>query len=1219
MYLKSLEMTGFKSFADRTRLRFEPGMTAIVGPNGCGKSNVSDAIRWVLGEQRPTALRGGKMLDVIFSGTDSRKPLGMAEVNITFADCEQLLQTDYNEVTITRRAYRSGDNQYLINRSTCRLRDIQRLFMGTGIGTASYSLMAQGQIDAVLSSRPEDRRAIFEEASGITKFKADRKEAMRKLEQTEVNLTRLEDVIREVKRQIGSLQRQAGKARRYQALRETLRGLDLYVTRKRLGDLDRHIRIREADVAETAAVIEQALAAVAAGEKQHAALQNSVRELEREAGGLGETIAQARNRLASIRERMQINAQRIGEYQALTQRDNQEIRDAAGRIDALEQRATTQRQTLEEAVTARREAQAALRESQAAFETERKALAQARAELQSLRDTAVERERTAARLQNQSAEIEARQRNVVLQRERLRVEQAQLERARETALQQATGLQAEIEQCEATVQTAAERLATLEAQREAGAERLRENRETLSETRSILAAKQAQHELYSRQDRAREGFPAGSRLLMNPGNPLALPADSVLGALADLLQAPPDIRPALQAALRAWHDTLVVKDAPTLRAALTALAREAPEDGATRLLAADWQNAPAMQLPEAENDRDPPPGRPLLDCLTVDVRYRETAHRLFDRVMLVETLDALPDQLPPGYTFVSRDGSLLRTDGLAERWTPGSQAASPLARRMAIRDLAAACKTLSQQTEALRTAIAKRDTEQQARLQAIAEARKVLDLERRQMARKEGERQSIVRDAERAAQRFETVSVELETCSREGDAERTRKQEIDARLAETLAGREALVEALSRQSARQHEAERRDAEAQNRLTEQRVRFSGLDQQTQRLESELEATQHQAADLSRQIETRNESIRQHAARMQALQAENSQLDNQRQAIEPEIERLQNAAVQVQEHRNARDRERAQAERRLSEQRDNLDAQRTRKNTLELDLAESRLRRQNRLERIGETYGMSPDELLAEPDPDWPDGPPPLESIESRIAKLNQDLQAMGPVNLVAIDEHQALEERYAFLNAQQEDLTRSRDQVMDLIRRINKKSAEMFRETFEQANVNFQRMFETLFNGGTARLELLDSDDLLDSGIDVVARPPGKKLQSISLLSGGERTLTAVSLLFAIYLIKPSPFCMLDELDAALDDSNIGRFVNLLKTFIDQSQFVIITHNHHTITASDVVYGITMPESGISRVMSMRLRDMGGAGELDLVQGDAESTGPAGPTAPAGGN
>ena len=419
MYLQALEIVGFKSFANKTRLVFEPGITAIVGPNGCGKSNVSDAIRWVLGEQRPTALRGSAMTDVIFNGTDSRKPLGMTEVSVTFADCEKQLGTEYNEVTITRRVFRSGEGQYFINRTPCRLRDIQRLFMDTGVGTSSYSVMAQGQIDAVLSSRPEDRRAIFEEASGITRFRADRKEAMRKLDQTEANLMRLGDVIRELHRQIGSLQRQAGKARRYKELQADLRKYDLYVTIERIKELDAKanelIDRHDSIIAQVRDLTDQ----VEAGEEANAAAREEVMEFERQIGVAMEASMQAQGRRNQVIESIRINEQRIQEYKNWYERDNSEISETRATRAIQQERIEQIAEQLEELEGKLATAENVLSSARAAFDEKRSASEASRNELQRLRNESVELERTHARLQNELTEVQAAERENILKRERL--------------------------------------------------------------------------------------------------------------------------------------------------------------------------------------------------------------------------------------------------------------------------------------------------------------------------------------------------------------------------------------------------------------------------------------------------------------------------------------------------------------------------------------------------------------------------------------------------------------------------------------------------------------------------------------------------------------------------------------------------------------------------------------------------------------------------------
>ena len=608
VYLKQLEITGFKSFADKTRLQFEPGMIAIVGPNGCGKSNVSDAIRWVLGEQRPTALRCAKMPDVVFNGTDSRKPLGMAEVAITFADCEGLLDTDFNEVTITRRVFRSGDGQYFLNKNPCRLKDIQRLFMGTGIGTTSYSVMAQGQIDAILSSKPEDRRAVFEEAAGITKFKADRKEALRKIEQTEANLLRLADVIREVKRQIGTLQRQAGKAQKYKELRDEMRGLDIFLTRRRLAALD--VRLRELDTS-IHDLSEQLITHqefVTEAESESARIHGLIHEAEDRIAALTEQAAQADNRFVRAQEVIKVNEQRIAEYRAWAERDNREISETQAQIAQLKLQIESldQKRLLMKQAAAVEHAK--LEEAQARFDAHKVQIDETRTQLQQDRQRSVDCERRSAQIQNTLAEMEARQREQLMKRDRLTSEHRQLQENLALVEQARNEVKGRLDTFRGKAESVQERFETLENERTDVTAELRAAQDETSKMQSEAAAKRAQIDLLTDKSESSDEYAAGSKQLLDPANPLSLDPKAVLGPLADMFNAPQALRLALEASLRAWLDAVVLRDTASARKALAALLAQGT-NGAARVVIAEERSAPRPPTP---------PGlTTLLDAVTV--------------------------------------------------------------------------------------------------------------------------------------------------------------------------------------------------------------------------------------------------------------------------------------------------------------------------------------------------------------------------------------------------------------------------------------------------------------------------------------------------------------------------------------------------------------------------------------------------------------------------
>jgi len=1191
VYLKTLEIIGFKSFADRTRMSFEPGLIAIVGPNGCGKSNVSDAIRWVLGEQRPTALRCAKMSDVLFNGTDSRKPLGLAEVSITFADCEGVLDTEFNEVTITRRVYRSGEGQYFLNKTPCRLKEIHRLLMGTGIGTTSYSVMAQGQIDAILSSKPEDRRTIFEEAAGITKFKADRKEALRKLEQTEANLLRLTDVIREVKRQIGSLQRQAGKAQKFKELRDELRGIDLFVTRRRLAALD--IRIRDLDAASERLTVRlaQEQDAVMAAEQVSSRIHEEMLRTEQQIGVLTESAAQADNRLLRAQEVIRVNEQRIAEYRGWAERDTREITQTRQQVEWLATQSAEIELHRQSLASQGEQARQASAEAQRLFDEQKRAIDQSRAELQQMREQSLGRERRAAQLQAQLSEMETRQRVLLMQHERLAAEHAQLaeqvagvERARGALAVERDSLHAEAE----TRAEALQALQDVRAEAEAGQKSAQDE---YSRLQAQLAAKRAQLDLLSDRASADDELAPGTRLILDPDNPLKLAADAVIGPLAEQFSAPNDLRLALEAALRAWLDAVVVRqaaDAVDVMAALFAQGRPS----AARVIIAD---APAPAAPAA------PAGlAPLIDQVRPTADFAPAARRLLGHVFLADTLEAVPRPLPAGCTVVTRSGAVFHADGTAEAWMPENQVSSPLARQMLIADAIAQTDAL----EAGATAIRKRLEQASSRCAELKEAevqtRRQLDDAKRLAAQKDGEFQSVARDAERTRQRFDVVSRELDTVQSKTSGDGQQQQTHAAELQALAAAREQGIERSAAIAAALQELEGTQNEIADRLADARLASQGLMQQAAHAESQAASLAARSEELERLLQGRSQGVKSYDEGIARLTAESDELSGSLQGMVDESARIHACIDEGRAVRARKGVEFERADAALGELRRLHEEARNEKSRSDLELAESRMHRQNHLDRIYNDYGLTVDQLIAQPDPRWPGGVvPEITDVEPRLIQLQAEIAAMGPVNLVAIEEYKELEERYTFLRAQEDDLVKAKEQLFNLIQMINAKTSEMFKATFSQANANFEIMFTKLFNGGTARLVLMENqEDPLECGVDIIARPPGKRPQSVTLLSGGERTMTAVSLLFAIYMIKPSPFCMLDELDAALDDSNIGRFVQALKDFLAQSQFLIITHNQHTIASADIVYGVTQQDKGVSKIVSMRLREIG-VRELDV--------------------
>jgi chromosome segregation protein len=1183
VYLKALEMVGFKSFAERTKLVFEPGMMAIVGPNGCGKSNVSDAIRWVLGEQSPKALRGGAMTDVIFNGTDNAKPLAMAEVGLTLADCEAVLGTEYNEVTVTRRVFRSGEGQYFINKAPCRLKDIQRLFMDTGLGTNSYSVMEQGRIDQILSSRPDDRREVFEEASGISKYKADKKEALRKLEHTEANLLRLGDIIKEVKRQIISLQRQVGKAKRYKSLQDQLRSCDVWLGKNRLVELEASIAALEAELATHAAREEKLRAGVEAAETGANELRQNMAAVEGRIAAAMDAAAEASGALARARELIRVNRERALELDSLSQRDSRETQSARASLDSHQAELDVLKKDLIAATDAHETARMELEQRQAALAAHDQETAAARTRLQDLRTEALELETRLARLQNEWNEIEARERTDLIRRERFAAEKAEAARAVESYQERLDLMGAQRQQKESGAERAQRQVEDLRQTQAGRAEQLSLLQREISTLASEAAAREAQVNLLAKSRAEARGFPAGAKkLLENTPVPGVNPKD-ILGSLAEKVRADKPHKLALEAVLRSWLDAVLVKDAA--RALEIARNLQAAKGGAVRLLSATGgAGAPA---PGGA-------GEPLLDHVKAPVELEPLLRRLLGGVRAVASAADVPAEIPPVLTYVTRDGIVARGDGSVEFWAPGENESNPLAREHQLAEWQEDLERLRKTAGEKRARAESLQQEETAGREALNAAQIALESQRHEMAMAEGEIRMVEREAKQARERAETIGWELEALVKKTGAGTQRRTEMASEM-EGVRTRQAEVRVQNAaDSEKLHQLENKRNALLEDTTECRVALSGYKQQLDGLRARGEPLEARIRELEALIRDRAAGIDSYRERLAALAKATQEAEGQ---IGPLEAALGDRQTELQQARALRERctaELAQSDAALHAGRTELDATREQRNGVDIQLARQRLHRQNLVERMSADYSLQPADVLRAREPEWEAGAevPDREGLETMVAEIRTKIQSMGPVNLVAIEEHQELEERFAFLSQQNDDLVNAKQQLLDLIRKINETTTSLFTETFNQVNASFQEMFKQLFGGGNAKLVLVDEENVLESGIEIIARPPGKKLQTVSLLSGGERTLTAVALLFSLFKVKPSAFCLTDELDAALDDSNIARYLEMLKGFIVNTQFIIITHNRQTIGAADALYGITMEKQGISKIVSMKFRSEG---------------------------
>jgi len=1224
MYLKNLTVFGFKSFADKTALNFQPGVTAIVGPNGCGKSNVSDAIRWVLGEQSAKALRGGEMADVIFNGTDGRKPMGMCEVSLTLGDVDEEhlraagVEVNYSEVTITRRIFRDGGSEYFINKVPCRLKDIQQFFMGTGIGRTSYSILAQGHITQILSSKPEDRRMIFEEAAGITKFKAQKKESLRKLEYTEQNLLRIADLIREVKRQIGSLQRQAGKAKRYKQITLELQHLDTQMARHQFDVLQSEIAEKQAAAETLRGEIETGSADVLRFEDEIKELRDRLSNLEREVAAQQQRGLELKGEMDRHESRIHFNEERLREIESQNARALAEIAQAEERCHAASSELITVTERLAVAEAALAQHQENLSAKHEALRAVEDGLRQRQEELRRAQSEAFAAAQDLSRLRNEIAAMDLQKQGNVIRLEKLSAEKIQLEVER-------AGLEVRMQEFTASVEVEKLNVATTRGSVEQRQNRLGQLQSELQassveQDRSLKqqAEKHSRLTVLEQLEGAHEGFGAGAVAALRQSR-------SVLGSLADRIRVPDQFVTAVENAL--GHNLqLVLTDRPESaqeiladlsanksgRASVAALAIQQYQD--EKQLAFAGEMAPGEKFDAAQSAL---PAGQIVHAMSVihaEPSVEPLLRSLLGRTFIAADLPTATAQIQNGHAgcdFVTLGGDLLNrhgiyTGGYFNVSGNGKAPSSILGRKNQILELQAELSGLQLQVEEVsrkRGALLSEQTELQASLQ---QAQTELREQEVAIATREGEFNALNNSNRLLHQKIETVVFEVQSLAAQEQEGLQKREALTLRLGELEAREQASQEQVIALTAELESLRLQRDAANATLTESKVALAADEQLSASFQQQQSALTQRIRELTQIVEQRRGECSSFVARQEQAGSEMAESRSQIGRLQHDRDQVNAMAADLISQKNAQDSDIGAREENLRLQRGRLSDLQNQRGAVDVGLAQKSMTVQNLREKMQQKYHLNLEDIRSEcitityAD----EGPAQVETLSpeqmaaagaatdwsavgQQIETLQKRLDEIGPVNLVAIEEYEETEQRHTFLTQQHDDLVNAKTQLLEVINRINTQTREMFLATFERIRDNFRAMFTDVFGGGKADLVLADENDVLESGIDIVARPPGKQLQGISLLSGGEQTMVAVSLLFSIYQVKPSPFCVLDELDAPLDESNINRFVRVLQRFILQSQFIIITHNKRTIGMADVLYGVTMEEHGVSKIVSVK--------------------------------
>ena len=1222
MYLKNLTVFGFKSFADKTALNFQPGVTTIVGPNGCGKSNVSDAIRWVLGEQSAKALRGGEMADVIFNGTDGRKPMGMGEVSLTLGGVgeESLkaagVEVSYDEVTLTRRIFRDGGSEYFLNRTPCRLKDIQQLFMGTGIGRTSYSILAQGHITQILSSKPEDRRMIFEEAAGITKFKSQKKESLRKLEYTEQNLLRIADTIKEVKRQIGSLQRQAGKARRYKQISQELQHLETQLARHQFDVLSGEISERQNTVENLRNEIETGSNDVLRFESEISKLRELLSDLEHQVAEQQQCGLELKAGIDRNESRIQFNEERLAEIESQNSQALAEIAQAEERCHAASSELISVTERLAVAEAALDQHREALQSKREVLQQIENGLREGQEQLRQAQAVAFSAAQDLSRLRNEITALDLQKQGNFVRLEKLSAEKIQLETER-------TGLDSRLHEFTASVELEKLSVATTRGSVEQRQNRLRELQTEL-QTASVeqdkflhqQSDKRSRLTVLEQLEGSHEGFDAGAVAALRQSR-------SVIGSLADRIRVPDQFVTAVENAL--GHNLQLILTEQTAsaqeiladlntnksgRASVAALAIQQYQDEKQLAFAGEMAPSEKMEAQELL------PGKIVhaMSVISAEPSVEPLLKSLLGRTFIAADLGTATAQIQnshAGCDFVTMGGELLNrhgiyTGGYLSKGGNGQAPSSILGRKNQITELQAelaGLQTLVEDASRKRGELLSEQTELQASLQ---QAQTELRVQEVAIATREGEFKALQNSNRLLHQKIETVMFEVQSLA-EQEAEGMQKRDaLSARLNE-LEARERVSQEQVATLTQQLEDLRQQRDAANAaLTESKVALASDEQLASSFKLQLAALEQRIRELTQIVEQRKRECSSFVSRQESAQTEIQDSRSQIERLQHEREQVSAVTAELVGQKNSQDGEISGREETLRGQRSRLTEIQNMRGAVEIELAQKNMTVQNLREKVQSKYHLNLDDIRSEciTITHADEGPAQVETltpeqmaaagvgtdwnaVNEQVVAFQQKIDEMGPVNLVAIEEYEETEQRHQFLTTQHDDLVNAKTQLLEVINRINTQTRQMFLETFEKIRDNFRAMFVDVFGGGKADLVMSDEGDVLESGIEIIARPPGKQLQSISLLSGGEQTMVAVSLLFSIYQVKPSPFCVLDELDAPLDESNVIRFVKILQRFLNHSQFVIITHNKRTIAMADVLYGVTMQEHGVSKLVSVK--------------------------------
>ena len=1178
MYFKRIEMHGFKSFAEPVVIDFHEGVTCIVGPNGSGKSNISDAIRWVLGEQSPKMLRGGKMEEVIFAGTASRKSRGMAEVTLVIDNAAGILDIDYNEVAITRRMYRSGESEYLINNNQCRLRDIKELIMDTGIGVDGYSIIGQGKIAEIVSNKPESRREIFEEAAGVVMYKSKKNEAERKLESTNANLERVNDIVSEIEGRIDGLREDSAKAKEYLTLRERYQELEINLTLKNVERLETANETLRGDVQEMVTAINDLGARRQTLETEISTERQKNERLEQLGNESHNALIAKIEELNQLTNKTQLDRERLHAMERDAARITDEITDFENRLETehageaeLAQKQEQIRAQLAQADDLLQEKIQAYNEITAQVLACSEQIEEERNEMFALHSRAASKKSEAGSMESYRSSLQKRKAQLLTEGEELEQNTRAYQADRQKDLTDQEAAAARLQEISADMQTCRQERAAL-------LQEISETSKQLDDMRIRVSQLTARKKTIEEMEHNYEGYNGAVRYIMK-----AAPA-GIEGVVGDLMKAPAGYETALETALGGAMQNIVCRKDAHAKEAIRML--KTNKAGRLTFLPMESVKGSAASVPGGVRQHAGYLGIGA-ELAVYAPQYQGVFTYLLGRVAIVDNMDsaiALSKIAGSGLRFVTLDGEVINAGGAITGGRYKNASANLLARKSEIDALAAQIEALQQ---SYRKGV-QQNQQRQAKQEEISRSLQQMENERREkelelsaLEAKISARQQSFRDVEQARTKREN---ELDSIERDF----TNMDSMIAALLQEAAQAEtghAELEAKLTQSMQQAEALKAKADAASEeITGVRIAKQDQENQFSAGEELLRRVHGAAEDLQRQIAARRTQLADMEKEKHAILFRNDNSEelfqkcsSEKAELEDYIARLTTERTALTTALNAKTDEQAA----MGEK---LNAYQDQKYQQEIRLAKNETQLETLKEKLWDEFEISYAQALTFKKEDFVMGTATKESRE-----VKNRMRELGDVNVGAIKEYEQVSERYSFLTEQRADILEAMQELQSIIADMDKTIRIKFKENFDQIVLHFEEIFKELFGGGQAELRLDDENNPLEAGIEIVAQPPGKKLQNINLMSGGEKTMTAIALMFAVLKTKPTPFCILDEVEAALDDANIDRFANYLKNF-HEIQFAVVTHQKVTMEHADVLYGVTMPEQGISKVISLRLGD-----------------------------